>query len=519
MSEVNFHVLVVAPLRASDDHAMNPPWSAPVRFERASFDEAMASVAPRLVIDVPDPTAARGEGGKSVRLELQFDAMRSFKPDVLAASVPLLAALVCGAHETTSRRSVSLRDSAPATAPSANASLLDDILSGMESPGSSRAGLGLGGALANVLANEEVQNLERAWRGLHFLVSRASSTSERSERGVLTTSERTIAVSAIAATADEVDGVLERLARATDADPIDLVLVDHALGSTHRDLDRVASWAARAEALGAPLVANGLPELVGEADLSALGRSQRRLRSSDDPRAAAVRAIAARDVTRWIALALNGAIARPRHRGVVPRLPGVTLDESAELYLGPAMMVGALAADSVQRTGWACALSGPTNGAVRDLPVHVEDGSGTPLEALASEATAAEAAAAGLMLFASVANKDVAILAHAPTLYRGAATTGGAPPAAAHGLVDQIFVARIARAIVQLAAAIPGDTPPSAVAEVAKLALTELFGDAPRRPEVEIAVGGVPPCLEVTVRPRGFHGVRLEEVTLGAPLG
>ena len=85
-----FHVLVVAPLRAGEDHAVNPPWTAPVRFERATFDEAMATVAPALVIDVPDPAAPRG---KPVRLELSFPAMRSFRPDVMLSEVPLLRSL------------------------------------------------------------------------------------------------------------------------------------------------------------------------------------------------------------------------------------------------------------------------------------------------------------------------------------------------------------------------------------------------------------------------------------------
>ena len=143
----------------------------------------------------------------------------------------------------------------------------------------------------------------------------------------------------------------------------------------------------------------------------------------------------------------------------------------------------------------------------------------TPLEALVTEEAVAEAAAAGVILLASAANRDVAVLSHAPMLHRGASTSGGASPAASHGLVDQLFIARIAQAIVQLAAAIPGDTPEAAARDVARVTLAELFGDALRKPELEIAIVSSPPCLEVTVRPCGFHGVSLEEVTLGAPLG
>ncbi|MBX3261212.1 MAG: type VI secretion system contractile sheath large subunit [Labilithrix sp.] len=494
MNERTFHVLVVAPLRAGEDHARCAPWTEPVRFERATFDEAMASVAPAVAIDVADPASPRG---KPLRIELAFPAMRAFRPDVLLSDVPFLKGLAA-------------RAPAPPPAP-AGGSLVDDILASMGSPAEVGGGAtpSAGAALAALLGHPEVRSLERAWRGLHFLASRADRDA--------------VIVSALAASAGEVDAALERVARRPDAAEIDLIVVDHAIGSARRDLDRLESWATRAEGIGAPLVANGLAELVGLDDLGALGRTQRRLQSSDDPRASAVRSVAARDVTRWIALALNGAVARPRHAGPVARAADVRLDEAEDLFLGPAYLVASRVVASFQETGWPCAISGPTRGVVGSLPVHDVDDRGTrvatPLEALASEEAAAEAAAAGLILLASAVDRDVAVVSHARTLYRGASTAGGASPAAAHGLADQLFVARLAKAIVQLAAAIPSDTPDDAARDVARVALADLFGDAPRRPELEIALTGAPRCLEVTVRPRGFFGVRLEEATLGVPLG
>ena len=89
-----FHILVIAPLRASDFEAMDGPWAEPLRFERATFDETMAEVAPAVAIDVPNPVDPRG---KPVRAELKFSAMRAFRPDVLLAEVPLLRALVANA--------------------------------------------------------------------------------------------------------------------------------------------------------------------------------------------------------------------------------------------------------------------------------------------------------------------------------------------------------------------------------------------------------------------------------------
>ena len=368
----------------------------------------------------------------------------------------------------------------------------------------------VGALLASVVGHPVVRSLERAWRGLHFLAS-------RSDRDA-------VIVSAIAAQADEVDAVVERVARKTEGTPFDLIVVDCTRSAVLRAIsDRLEGWANRAEGIGAPLVANGLAELVGVDNLGALGRTQRRLRSSDDARASAARAVAARDVMRWVALAANGAVARPRYAGPVARAAGVSLDEKSDLFIGPAVLVATLCAASFARTGWPCAITGPAHGALGDsLPVRSVDNRGsavaTPLEVLADADAVAEAAAAGLGLFASAPNTDAAVLSNVPVFHRAPSTGGGASSAATHGLADQLFVARLAQAVVQLAAAIPGDTPEAAARDVALVALTDLFGDAPRRPELDVAIAGAPPCLEVTVRPRGFHGVRIEEVTLGAPL-
>jgi hypothetical protein len=95
--------------------------------------------------------------------------------------------------------------------------------------------------------------------------------------------------------------------------------------------------------------------------------------------------------------------------------------------------------------------------------------------------------------------------------------------AASGTLGDQLFVARVAHAVVQLAAAIPRDTPPAAAREVARLALADLFAKAApaaaRAPEADVALVQDEALLEVTVRPRGFLGVGLAEVTLRARLG
>ncbi|MDB4997907.1 MAG: hypothetical protein JWM74_5339 [Myxococcaceae bacterium] len=494
MSERMFHVLVVTALLPRADHATSSghheAFQDPIRFERATFDEAMALVGPELAIDVPDPAAPHG---KPIRVDVAFKAMRSFRPDALLEDVALLREL-CAAYVPPPR--------------ARGGSLVEDILSGM-GPASALPTDRTAALLGAIVHHPEIRRLERAWRGLHFLASRADRDK--------------VVIDAVHAHAEDVEATLDRLARKTDLDAFDLVVVDHTLGSSARDLARIESWASLAERIGVPLVTNGSPELVGEDDLAMLGRTQRRLRASDDPRAVAVRSLAAKDATRWIALAMNGAVARPRHAGAVKRTNGLIFDEQEELVMGAAYLVATLACEAFAKTGWACALTGPAHGIVRGLPVRSLDDRGsevqTPLEALATDPTAAEAAAAGIILFASAANKDVAILTRASMLHSATSTSGGMAAAASLGLADQLFVARVAHAVVQLAAAIPGETPPAAACDVARLALADLFGvDAASRPSIDVTIAGSPPTLEVTVKPRGFFDVRLEEATLAARL-
>jgi predicted component of type VI protein secretion system len=282
---------------------------------------------------------------------------------------------------------------------------------------------------------------------------------------------------------------------------------------------QLEGWADRAWGLGAPLVTNASPNVLGYDDLRALARTSRSVYVSDDPRAVALRSVAATDASRWVTLAMNGLVGRPR----LTKAGGGMFDEAHDLYVGAAYAVALCAARSFGRCGWACALSGPRGGVIDDLPVAMTDDRGSDValstEALVREDVALEAAKAGVALITSAANRDMALLSHAPTLYRGPSLPGGASAAAPGTLADQLFVARLANAVVQLASAIPRDTPPAAAREVATGALAELFAGNAGPPELDVSVTEEgAPALEVTVRTRGFLGVGLAEATLRAPL-
>jgi type VI secretion system protein ImpC len=489
----SFHVVVLAELLPLPEHSTGADAARQVvRIAHARFDEAMAEVAPSVVIHVPDPYAARS---KPLRIELRFASTKDFVPDALAARVPELRTLQAGQGEPTPAPAAR----GPATGSSLLDSLLDDAAPGVAAP---RTMDGVGASaftrlLESVLAHPEVRRLEKAWRGLELLAARCPP-------GAI--------LDAIPATLDEVDGSLETLEGMAEQ-TVDLVIVDHELGPSSRDLTLLARWAARAESIGAPLVTNVGPGVLGYDDLASLATTQRRIHTSDDRRAVALRSVAAKDPTRWVAVALNGPVGRTRLLH-----PDGAFAEPHALFVGAAYAVGALAVESFGRSGWACELAGPRSGLLAGLSLARPGGDARvsiATEAAVGENVASEVASAGVAMLTSVPNRDAAILAFAPTLYRGPVGPSGASGPAQGTLADQLFVARVSRALLQLASAIPAGTPPARAREVATLVLTEMFAGAARVPEVDARVTeGRSAMLEVSLRPRGFRGVGLEEATL-----
>jgi hypothetical protein len=393
------NILVLAPLRAEADHALDDPWTRPIQFAAATFEQTMANVGPHVVLD----------------------------------------------HKTRQERHYrKLQDFADEKRPVGGAALLDDILNATEG-NSNPDGIRI------------TKALERAWRGLAFLCSHAHEG---------------VSVFAMDAAHDTVGDVLEALARGGSSS--DLIVVDHTITSSARDLERMLKWAELAEGLGAPIVCGGTPELVGMDDLAALAKSERRLRSSDDPRAVRFRSATAKDPMRWLSLALNG-----------------TANANAPHVLA------SLAMDAAAKTGWAAALG--------QIPLDAD------LEANATEDAAMEAAGAGLVLL----HKGRVT---APVAYREPSRQGGAASPASLGLGDQLFLARVYQLVQELGGAIPAGTPSHVVTETALVALNDLFSDT-NGPKPAYDVKASARGLEVTGRPRGFGGIALEEATLGAALG
>ncbi|MBL9038604.1 MAG: type VI secretion system contractile sheath large subunit [Archangium sp.] len=485
-AETRFRIVLVSALVPGEGFTTAAsPSSALVPLTPDTFDDVMARFAPTLTLEL-------GRGPSSQTLSFALPRMRAFRPEWLVANVPALQ---------------KIQRTAPAPAPKST-SLLDDLLDAHES------GSGLGPAvttevpsvLADVVSHPEFRRLEAAWRGAKHLIDAAGA------KGAVT-------VELLHATRDGVHAALTALSPANaEGDAVNLVIVDHPLDATPASKDLAASWAEAGEALTAPVVVNGDVGWLGFDTLEQAGQTNRRVTQGDDARAVLFRSLASLDATRWLQVAVNAPLARPLHSKDTAR-ENVVLTEREPLYLGPAVAVGALVARAVVKTGSPFLHVGPQHGQVSNLPVRMAANGGLATQAVVRTDVAAEAAKAGVALFASAPNTDFAVLTHSPVVYRGKSNASGTSRAAELTLADQLFISMAVKAVSTIAQAIPDDTPPASAREVALLSLAAALTIGGARPGLEVTVEGTPPRLTVALRPDALPGVSLPSLQLGARLG
>jgi type VI secretion system ImpB/VipA family protein len=364
--------------------------------------------------------------------------------------------------------------------------------------------------VGDILRHPEVRRIERAWRGLRLLVDHADARAG-------------VEIDLVPAQKDRVEDALRALgeptARNAERAPIDLVIVDHEIGGGAVDAGLLAAWAAQGEELHAPVCVNGHASLLGLESIDALPTAAKRLAGFQDPRPANARTTGAAEASRWLSVVMNGPLVRAAYTPSSARLREIPFTEDAKdpsnyVFAGAAIAIGVVCAHSYVAYGWPTAIVGAKHGEVQNLPVREVEERGhvfaIPLEVFVGDDVIREAARAGVTVLGCAVNKDSAVVQRAPVFHK----RGAAAPEAS--LPDQLFVGRFASAVQQVASAIPPTVDPQKGAEVARAALLDLF-EAPGGPEVTATIALR--RLEVTVRPRRYAGVSLEEFTLAAPLG
>lgn len=388
----------------------------------------------------------------------------------------------------------------------------------------------LGYQLGAILQHPEVRRLEQVWRGLDLLVKRSAN-------------HPGTRIEVVSAPPDEAATALDRAIRAGAAiePPVSFAIVDARIDETAASLATLRAIAEVAEQHTVPTILNSMPQLFGHDDLEAIDRLDNKAALYDAPERAPWRAVTAQPSLRWVCVTMNRVLCRtaydPRtsrlRSAQVHELPG---DAPATVWLEPCWPVGTLVLDSFRKTGWPCRITGARDGGtIENLPVQevpsIYGGErvAIPTEALLSVDSQRTLARYGVLALATAPNSDEAYVVSAPTAYvtppkRTYDSDTSEPelrlPRVAFG--DQLFVARIVQFLRALGSKIPPDSPPDQVGPVMEAALGELFENSPPAgPQIEVRVLGSPTAeaVAVTVRPRRYLGVTLEEISLEVPLG
>ena len=383
--------------------------------------------------------------------------------------------------------------------------------------------------LGAILQHPEMRRLERAWRGLAFLASRTPKSDAKLD-----------------VMCARPDGIPEALERAIDhapgiAPPITFAVVDTTISGDAASFALLRRLGEIGEANALPILASADASIFGHDDLDDIDKLDNKQALFDDPARAPWRAEANRPAMLWVSLALNRILGRVAydHRtsrireAVIEELPN---DASATVWMDPCWAVASLATKSFEKHGWPCGITGVRDGGVvenlpvRDVAVSTYEGSekvAIPTEAFFSTETQRALGRIGILAMAAQPNSDSCYLATAATAYvpppkrtQDYDTAEDQVRLPQASLVDQLFVARLAQYLQALGAKISSSESPADIEKFVEAAVWELFKHGPNSTEVNVSVGEQGGRLQaaVTVRPRRFLGVSMEEMTLGVPL-
>jgi type VI secretion system ImpC/EvpB family protein/type VI secretion system ImpB/VipA family protein len=383
--------------------------------------------------------------------------------------------------------------------------------------------------LGAILQHPEVRRLEKAWRGLKFLVDRAKA-------------HASIKIDVVSARPDDAADALAKALRATGDLPVAVALVDLEIDGSAVGFSRMEKLAQVGEDATVPVIANAAPKLFGAESLREIERLDNKAGVFQAPERAPWRSAASKPSARWLTLATNRMLARPPFDAKSSRVREANVkepdDDGGFVWLDAGWGVASLVLESYRATGWPCRLLGPRGGGlVENLPVREvrageyegEDGIAIPTEAFISTDTQKELARMGILALACAPNNDAAIVMSAPTAYvpppkrtYDSATTEPEVRFDRVSLVDQLFVARLVSFLRAVCGQMPARSEPGEVKPVLEAALWELF-DGAKPGSIELSVVAHKESegthANVSVTPRGFLGVGLDEISLDMPLG
>ncbi len=389
----------------------------------------------------------------------------------------------------------------------------------------------MGLQIGAILQHPEVRRLEESYRGLQALLERAGA-----HRGIL--------FDVVSARAADMPAAFAKAIRAGAGaqPPVSFAVIDVDIDGTVASFALLEALGRVAEEAPCPAIVNATASMLGAqtiADIEKLDHKGGLFEARDR---APWRAVAAKSSMLWLSLGLNRVLARTAFTKATSRVREATVaeqpnDDSALVWLSPAWILGGIVVQSFRESGWPCRIVGPRSGGVLgNLQVRevmgVDDsevGVAIPTEVFFSTETQRDLGKIGVLALAAPPNTDQVVLLSAATAYvpppkRSYGETTAEPEARYEraSLSDQLFVARVAQFLRALCSKLPPNADPSEAAELVEKALWQLFENAPPSgPEISVQGrgGGDGTSVALTLRPRRYLGVTLEEVSMEMPLG
>lgn len=288
-----------------------------------------------------------------------------------------------------------------------------------------------------LLHHPAVRELEAAWRGLAFLHDR-------------TDLDAPVDLTVLPAPPDALHEAVHHqvlVPEHNDADeepPVSMILVDHAFGREHVDIEQLADLAATGQSLQTPVVAAVGPDFFGMESLQGLEQLPSLRPHLQGTEYLEWERLRDEDATAFLGLAL------PPFRLRAAYTPGdhpVGIREDRPLYGGGALAVGVAAARSFADTGW------PTH--LTDYPVTPPSTapSNAPLAASLSGSMQSELARAGFVVAETQDTPPGLQLAYASSVREPGSYTDPAAAAEARKrltLPCQLFAGRAAHRVLDL---------------------------------------------------------------------
>jgi len=425
--DVPYTIVALAPFAPVAAEGGSPKM---VTADLSSLDQALEQLAPTLRVAVPKQYCPEAWVTVAPR------ALRDFRPERLAQTCPFLRDLAAAREMLKNARDAApeqlaarVREQWPqlpldydamqgAGAAPAAGDAVDDILSMVAMADSgSRGAKGDGGLLAQVEAlmagvlaavydDDGYRACEAAWRGAEMLLKQAEA---KEGAGIA------LKLASVDPRAQEFPDSLDDLVAELASELPNLMLVDVELDSAPARIEYARRLASFAETLLTPTVAGAGPGFFRLDDWSQLGRIPYISTFLEDPGYAKWRNLRKEPGGRWLCVALNHVLARPKY-GDEARPRTVFFSEARHLWLNPAWAVATLAAKSVHLHGWPSRLTDYHSVKLEDLDVLDADDGPMPTIMRMGEERIEEFAEAGFAPVVGMVHKDVAIAPRVPAL-------------------------------------------------------------------------------------------------------